>query len=119
MRYWFAACHSPDPEKDLRNQGVRVERGWGSRLEAIAFRLEAIAFRLEAIAPRWDGVATGWRPSLVGWLQAVEIVLIERRGQQRRTRQPHLDAQTRSTAGTFAQALRERLRWLSSHAGCY
>ena len=46
-----------------------------------------------------------------------EIVLAKAKDQQRRTHQQHLDAQVRSTAGMFAQAPRERLRWLSSHAG--
>ena len=43
--------------------------------------------------------------------------IIASRDQQRVTHQLRLDDEVRSAGGTFAQALRERLRWLSSHAG--
>ena len=49
--------------------------------------------------------------------KAGRIVLVRSGGQQRVTHQLHLDAQARSTAGTVGQAQRERLPWLSSHAG--
>ena len=49
---------------------------------------------------------------MAGWL-----VLAKNRDRQLRAHQLHLDAQVWSTACAFTQALRERLRWLSSHAG--